>query len=158
MPALTLCIGLCVIIWVANGNWIWHALREHIISEIYIHTAIGLFFTVLALELTVGATNAWSHLDIPWLKLAGWILFVPSVILVFGSMMELKRKGTPSTSDPTYTTRFVDSGIFHVIRQPITLGISTWSIALMMVFQSFPSIIIGAVVILCCWISARKEF
>jgi protein-S-isoprenylcysteine O-methyltransferase Ste14 len=157
MAAVYLCIGLCVIIWGVNGNWIRHAVREHIVSEIYIHTAIGLFFTVLALELTLGSADAWSHLGISWLKMVGWLLFLPSIGLVFGSMLELKQKGRPSASDPTYTTSFVDTGLFHFIRQPITLGISVWSLALMMVFQSVLSIVIGLIVIYCCWISARKE-
>ena len=157
MSNLYLCIGLCVVIWIANGNWIRQAVREHIVSEIYIHTGIGLFFTVLALELTVGQADAWPHGGIAWLKWAGWILFIPSILLVFGSMLELRQKGKPGTSDPTDTTTFVDTGLFHIIRQPITLGISVWSVALMLVFQSVLSIVLGAAAVVCCWISARKE-
>ena len=157
MLALYLCVGLCAIIWIVNGIWIWHAAREHIISEIFIHMAMGVFFTLLALELTIGTTNVWSHFNISWVKLFGWVLFIPSVVLVFGSMMELKQRGKPGTYDPTETTSFVDTGIFHFIRQPITLGISIWSVALMMVFQSIPSIVTGMIVVFFCWISARKE-
>lgn len=157
MLTISLCIGLCVIIWIANGIWIWQAVKGQVTSEIFIHTAVGVFFTSLALELTIGQTDAWLHLGVGWLKVAGWILFIPSVILIFGSMMELSRKGKPTAYDPTDATTFVDTGIFHIIRQPITLGISIWSIALMMVFQSLPSLAGAVLVISCCWISARME-
>jgi protein-S-isoprenylcysteine O-methyltransferase Ste14 len=157
MSALYLCIGICALIWVINGYWIRHAVQEHVISEIYIHTGIGLFFTLLTVELTVGAANTWPHLDISWLKQVGWLLFIPSAILVFGSMMELRQKGAPGTNDPTDTTTFVDTGLFHIVRQPITLGLSIWSVALMLVFQSILSLITGFILVYCFWTSARKE-
>jgi len=157
MSTATLCIGLCIVIWVVNGVWIRQAVRDHVVSEIYIHTAVGVFFTLLALELTLGNSNAWPHLGIAWLKLVGWILFLPSMVLVFGSMLELNRRGRPTSNDPTNATAFVDTGIFHFIRQPITLGISIWSVALLFVFQSLPSLIAPLVVISCCWVSANKE-
>jgi len=133
------------------------ALKERITSEVYIHTGLGIFFTLLTLELSIGMHGAWSHFNISWLKLIGWIFYVPSAILVFGAMIELKRKGKTETYDPTSTTSFVDTGIYRIIRQPITLGIAVWSIALIFVFQSVLSIVLGLLVIFCCWMSARQE-
>ncbi|MCK4475852.1 MAG: isoprenylcysteine carboxylmethyltransferase family protein [Methanophagales archaeon] len=157
MLAIYLCIGICAIIWIVNGIWIMQAVKERFTSEIYIHTGLGIFFTLLALELTVGIRGAWMHFGIFCLAVIGWILYIPSAILVFGSIIELKRKGKTETYDPSYTTTFVDTGMYSIIRQPITLGMAIWSIALILVFQSILSIILGIFVIFCCWISARKE-
>jgi protein-S-isoprenylcysteine O-methyltransferase Ste14 len=82
---------------------------------------LGIFFTLLVLELTIDIRGAWMHFGIFWLEVIGWILYIPSAILVFGSIIELKRKGKPETYDPSYTTTFVDTGIYGIIRQPITL-------------------------------------
>jgi len=157
MLTIYLCISICVIIWIVNGIWLIQAVREHVTSEIYMHIGLGIFFSLLALELTVGMHGAWTHFGISWLALIGWILYIPSAILVFGSFIELKRKGKPETYDPSYTTTFVDTGVYGIIRQPITLGMAIWSIALILVFQSILSIILGLFVIFCCWVSARKE-
>jgi len=157
MLAMYLCIGICTIIWIANGIWIMQAVKERFTAEIYIHTGLGIFFTLLTLELTIGIRGAWTHFGIFWLEVIGWVLYIPSAILVFGSIVQLKRKGKPKTYDPSYTTTFVDTGMYGIIRQPITLGLAIWSIALILVFQSILSIILGISVIFCCWMSARKE-
>jgi protein-S-isoprenylcysteine O-methyltransferase Ste14 len=47
--------------------------------------------------------------------------------------------------------------MYSLIRQPITLGMAIWSVALISVFQSIPSIVLGASSMLCFWMSARKE-
>lgn len=157
MYRIYFCVGICVVIWIANGIWLIQASRERITSEIYIHTGLGIFFTLLALELTLSLPKFWIRLDILWLKVIGFILYIPSAILVFGSMIELKRKGKPETREPLDTTTFFDTGIYGIIRQPITLGMTIWSVALILVFQSILSIILAIVSIFCFWMSARKE-
>ncbi|MEW6557975.1 MAG: methyltransferase [Elusimicrobiota bacterium] len=157
MLALYFCIGIGAIIWIVNGIWIMQAIKERFTSEVYIHTGLGIFFTLLALELSIGIRGAWTHFRIFWLAVIGWILYIPSAILVFGSMVELKHKGKPETYDPSYTTTFFDTGMYGIIRQPITLGMTIWSIALILVFQSILSIILAIVSIFCFWMSARKE-
>jgi protein-S-isoprenylcysteine O-methyltransferase Ste14 len=152
-----LCIGICALIWSVNGKWIIEAMRERVTSEVYIHTGLGVFFSLLTLELTLGMLRLWAQLDILWLQVIGFILFIPSAILVFGSIIELKRKGEPETSDPTHTTAFIHSGMYSIIRQPITLGMAIWSIALILVFQSILSLLLSASAVLCFWMSARKE-
>lgn len=152
-----LCIGICTIIWIANGIWIMQAVKERFIAEIYIHTGLGIIFTLLTLELTIGNHGAWTHFGIYWLEVIGWVLYIPSAFLVFGSIIQLNRKGKPKTYAPSYTTNFVDTGMYGIIRQPVTLGMAIWSIALILVFQSILSIILGICVIFCCWMSARKE-
>ena len=152
-----ICAVILAGIWIVNGIWIMQAVKERFTSEIYIHTGLGIFFTLLALELTVGIRGAWTHLGIFWLAVIGWILYIPSATLVFGSLIQLKHKGKPETYDPSYTTAFVDTGIYGIIRQPITLGMAIWSIALICVFQSILSIILSIFVIFCCWMAAKKE-
>jgi len=152
-----LCIGICAINWIVNGIWIRQAVKERFASAIYLHIGLGVFFTMLALELTIGIRGAWTHLGISWLGLIGWILYVPSTVLVFGSMIELKHKGKPKTADFTATTTFIDRGIYSLVRQPMTLGMAIWSVALVLVFQSILTIILGLISLFCFWMSARKE-
>ena len=79
-----LCIGICALIWSVNGKWIIEAMRERVTSEVYIHTGLGVFFSLLTLELTLGMLRLWAQLDILWLQVIGFILYIPSAILVFG--------------------------------------------------------------------------
>ena len=72
-------------------------------------------------------------------------------------MLELKRNGEPGTADPTATTTFVDTGVYHVVRQPMTLGMAIWTIALILGSQSIISIILGIISSFCFWVGARKE-
>jgi protein-S-isoprenylcysteine O-methyltransferase Ste14 len=157
MHRYIVCIGICALIWGVNGKWIIEAIRERVTSEVYIHTGLGIFLSLLTLELTLGRLKLWGELDILWLRIIGFILFIPSAILVFSSIIELKRKGRTVGHDPTFTTTFIHSGMYSLIRQPITLGMAIWSVALILVFQSIPPILLGAPSILCFWMSARKE-
>ena len=152
-----LCIGICSIIWIVNGRCIMQAMREHVTSEIYMHTGLALFFTLLTLELTLGTFTLWGQLNIRWLTIVGLLLYIPSGYLVASSMHALKYKGKPKTTDFTATTTFIDSGIYSFVRQPMTFGMAIWSIALMLVFQSILAVILGVVSLFCFWISARQE-
>jgi len=157
MLAIYLCIGICAIIWIVNGIWIRQAVKERITSEIYIHTGLSIFFTLLVFELTLGIRGSWMHLGVFWLALIGWILYIPSAYLVIASIHALKHKGRPETADPTATTTFIDTGVYSVVSQPMTLGMAIWSIALILVFQSILAVILGMESIFCFWMSARKE-
>ncbi len=152
-----ICIVICVIILIANGICVVHAIRNHITSEIYMHTGLTLFLGLLTLELTIGRSEAWTHYDIFWLEIIGWILYIPSAILVTGSMIALHHKGKPVSADFTDSTIFIDSGIYNLVRQPMTLGVAVWSIALVLVFQSLLAAIVGLLSLFCFWMSARKE-
>jgi protein-S-isoprenylcysteine O-methyltransferase Ste14 len=121
------------------------------------HTGLGTFFSLLALELTIGRGAAWSHFKVTWLAVMGWILYIPSALLVIASMIQLKHKGKPKSTDFTDTTTFINSGIYRYIRQPMTLGLAIWSVALILVFQSVHAIILGLISLLCFWMAARKE-
>jgi protein-S-isoprenylcysteine O-methyltransferase Ste14 len=157
MAGVYVCIAVCIVIWVVNGICIIHGIREHFASEIYMHTGLGTFLTLLAIELIVGIYGAWSHLDIFWLAVIGWILYIPSVVLLLSSMIALKRKGKSKGADFTDTTSFINSGIYKIVRQPMTLGLAVWSVALVFVFQSIIAIVLGLTSLFCFWMSARKE-
>jgi len=152
-------IGLCAIIWFVNGYWLLHAARERIISEIYIHSGLGLFFSLLTLELALGLAGAWMHYELWWLEVLGLLLYLPAGILVFGSMLELKRKGRPNagTSDFTATTTLIDTGLYGIIREPMTMGMAIWSVALVLAFQSLIALLLGALAFSCFWMAARTE-
>lgn len=152
-----LCIILCAVIWIVNGRWLIQAVRERITSELYIHTGLGIFLTLLTLELSLGVFELWTRLDILWLQVIGFILYIPSAYLVGAPMYALKSKGRSESADIFHTTTLVDAGIYGIIRQPITLGLAIWSLALILVFQSILAVILGVLAIFCCWMSARAE-
>jgi protein-S-isoprenylcysteine O-methyltransferase Ste14 len=152
-----LCVGICAIIWIVNGRYIIQAMREHMTSEIYMHTGLAMFFTLLTFGSALGTFKLWGQLGIRWLTIVGLLLYIPSGYLVALSMHALKYKGKPKNTDFTATTTFIDSGIYSFVRQPMTLGMAMWSVALILVFQSILAVILGVVSLFCFWISARKE-
>lgn len=157
MTRLYLCIIICAVIWIANGISIIHGIRERLPNEIYMHTGLGLFLSLLTIELSVGLNEAWFHLDIFWLQVIGWILYVPSLIFFISSIVALKHIGKSKGADFTESTMFIDSGIFGYVRQPMTLGLALWSIALILVFQSVFAVILGLMSLFCFRMSAINE-
>jgi protein-S-isoprenylcysteine O-methyltransferase Ste14 len=111
----------------------------------------------MVIEWTLGAFGYWKSLNIFWLKIIGFILFIPSAYLEWSSHDLLKHKANPEDGKLDRTTVFVDSGIYGIIRQPMTLGMAIWSIALILVFQSLLSLVLGLACVLCFWLSATKE-
>ena len=157
MYEYALCISICAIIWALNGRWMIKAVKEDITSEIYMHIGLGIFFSLLTIEWILAAdlSGLWMHFDIPWLEVVGFILYIPSAYLVVASMRALKRYGMPEAG--IETTTFVDAGIYATIRQPMTLGMAIWSVALIFVFQSALSAIFGVASLFCFYMSARTE-
>jgi protein-S-isoprenylcysteine O-methyltransferase Ste14 len=121
------------------------------------HTGLGIFFTILTLELTLGKFEIWARLDLPLFRTIGFLLYIPAAYLVVASMHALKYRGKADKADFTASTTFIDRGIYGLVRQPMTLGIAIWSLALVLVFQSLLSLILGVSAIFCFWMSARKE-
>ncbi|NQU05528.1 MAG: isoprenylcysteine carboxylmethyltransferase family protein [Calditrichaeota bacterium] len=152
-----LCILILAAIWIVNGIPILKAARKNITSGMYIHLGFIIFFSLLTIEMTLGSLSIWTHLNISTLRVIGFLLYIPSIYLVGGALYELHRKGSPKSSDPTESTRLIESGVFAIIRQPMTLGMSIWSIALMMIFQSWLAIVLGTASIYYFTISARSE-
>lgn len=157
MIRFLICIGIGAIVWIINIKEIIHAVKNRMPSEFLIHAGLGLFLSIMIIEWTLGAFSYWERLDIFWLKIIGFILFIPSAYLEWASHKILKHKATPESGKLDSTTIFVDSGIYGIVRQPMTLGMAIWSIALILVFQSLLSLILGLLCVFCFWLSAKKE-
>jgi protein-S-isoprenylcysteine O-methyltransferase Ste14 len=152
-----ICIGLFAIVWIYTIKELIHVLKERMPSEFFIHTGLGLFLSIMIIEWTLGAFHYWERLDILWLKIIGFILFIPSAYLVWTSHETLKHKANPEGGKLDATTVLVNSGIYGIVRQPMTLGMAIWSVALILVFQSPLALIVGVVCVLCFWLSATYE-
>jgi len=72
-------------------------------------------------ELTIGMQGSWSHFNVRWLEIIGWFLYVPATFFVFGAIATLQHKGKP-VGEMTETTTIVTTGIYGLIRQPMTFG------------------------------------
>jgi len=134
--------------------------REGITGEIYNHTGLGIFFTLLTLEWTLGEVGLWARANISWLQIVGLTLYIPSALLVFGSMVQLHHKGKSGAGDtlaPHGTAVVVDTGVYGIIRHPMWLGMSIWSVAIVLVFQSVLAVALAAVAIIFFRIGTIKE-
>jgi protein-S-isoprenylcysteine O-methyltransferase Ste14 len=98
-----------------------------------------------------------QRLNIFSLKVTGFILFIPSAYLEWTSHELLKHKAGPEGGKLDATTVFVDSGIYSIVRQPMTLGMAVWSIALILVFQSLLSLILGLACVLSFWLETGLD-
>jgi protein-S-isoprenylcysteine O-methyltransferase Ste14 len=152
---------ISAIIWIVNAKYIIQAIQEHNQSEAYEHCGLPVYCTNLVLG--IGRPQiAGVFSDLLWLKIIGFILFIPSAILVIAPLVSLERKGKTKTSAspllaPSDATIMLNTGIFGVVRHPLYLGTALWSVALMLVFQSILSVILGIVAISCFWMASRKE-
>ena len=151
-----LCAIFCIMNFWWNGKHIAEAIKDKVTSEFFIHLGLTLFFGILFVELPLAKYELWYYLDDTWARLAGFLLYLPSLYLVVASWKELKEKGKPK-DEPTCTTVLIKSGIYARVRQPMTLGTAIWSVALILVFQSVFSLVLGTLTIICMYISAIKE-
>ena len=152
--------AICAVIWVLNGRHIAEGARNHLVSEIYAHTGLGIFFTGLTLESVFGGTEIWLQGNILWVRILGFALYVPAAIFVFGSMIELHRRGEARDDEALSaygTTVVVDNGVFRIVRHPMWFGMIIWSVALMLVSQSVPAIVLGIAALNLFRIAAIKE-
>lgn len=152
-----ICIGMCTVIWGFSAVVMARSYRKRVYSEIYMQIGLGMFFSMLTLELTLGGIGLWPHFQSFWPRILGFLLFIPSAYLIATSAYALKTKGNPETVSIRTTTVCVRTGIYRIVRQPMTLGTALWSLALMLTFQSSLSVLLGAVAIGCFWMSARTE-
>ena len=150
-------IAIAGIVWALNVRSIRQGFCEKITSEIYMHTGLGLFFTLLPLELFFGHANLWPRLDIQLLTIIGFGLYIPATIFVVGSFVAFHHKGKTEAGDLTATTTFVDTGVFAIVRQPMTLGMAFFSIALIFLSQSLIILIPSMIAFGCFYMSAQTE-
>ncbi len=146
---------LLAAVWTFNFRWIVHALRQGMPSEIYMHLGLGLFLTMPAVELTLGSAAPWVRLHSSAAGAVGLILCLPAGALVIAAILALGRRGR--ARDLTESVRLVTTGVFRLLRQPMTLGIAVSSLALALIFQSPFSACLAAVTAPLMWLAARTE-
>jgi protein-S-isoprenylcysteine O-methyltransferase Ste14 len=152
---------ICALIWIVNIKFIIQAIREDIESEIYEHFGLPVFFTLFVIgSCKPQMGNIFA--EILWLRIIGFIIFIPAAFLVLVPIVTLERKGKSKTSAspllaPSDATIMIDRGIFRIVRHPLYLGTALWSVALILIFQSIFSVILGGAAIFCFWMASKKE-
>jgi len=144
---------ICAIIWVVS---LIPTIKERLASEIYAHTGLATFFTLLVLSLGIPQLGGISP-NILWLEIIGFVLFIPSAFLVTSSFIALMHEGKAKTLAPSDPNILVDSSIYRIVRHPMFLGTAVWSAALVLVFQSILSIVLGTLAIFCFWMASKEE-
>jgi protein-S-isoprenylcysteine O-methyltransferase Ste14 len=107
------------------------------------HGGTGLFFTSLFLSLGLDQTG--DIADIVWLKIIGCIFFISAAILIISAVIAVARGS------------LVKSGISGIVRHPMYLGTALAAFALMLVFQSILSIVLGIIAIAFLWMASTLE-
>jgi len=118
-------------------------IRERRVWIACAHGGTGLFFTSLFLSLGLDQTG--DIADIVWLEIIGFILLIPAIILFIAAMFAAAR------------STLVKTGISGIVRHPMYLGTALAAFALMLVFQSILSIVLGIIAIALLWMAATLE-
>jgi protein-S-isoprenylcysteine O-methyltransferase Ste14 len=121
------------------------------------HIGLGLFLSLVVLASVWGKLKLLWQGHFEWLATIGLILYIPAFFLVLASLISLKHQGKSRGADMTATTIHIQSGIYRLIRQPMTLGMAIWSFALILMLQSLASLIIGSLAFFCFLQAARLE-
>ncbi|MFX1563836.1 MAG: methyltransferase family protein, partial [Promethearchaeota archaeon] len=90
------------------------------------------------------------------IQLVGGIIYVSAIVITMISIISLRLQGKPESGFED-TTTLIERGIFRVVRHPLYLGLIFWSIGLILLIQSIPTIILGIVAIICLGLAAKKE-
>jgi protein-S-isoprenylcysteine O-methyltransferase Ste14 len=107
------------------------------------HGGTGFFFTALFLSLGLDQTG--DIADIVWLKIIGFVFLIPAAILIISALIAVARGS------------LVKSGISGIVRHPMYLGTALAAFALMLIFQSILSIVLGIIAIALLWMAATLE-
>ncbi|MBN2244615.1 MAG: hypothetical protein JW755_02100 [Candidatus Aminicenantes bacterium] len=150
-------LSLILLIWLVNGICIIQGIKNRVRCEVYMHSGLGLFFSLVVIASVWGKLKFLWQGHLGWLATIGLILYLPAFVLVLASLVSLKHQGKSRGPDMTATTVLIQSGIYRFIRQPMTLGLAIWSIALIFILQSLLALIIGLLAFLCFYQSARLE-
>ena len=144
---------ILAIVWAAIiFKWLVPVIRKRIACEIYEAIGLGGFFTLLVLG--IGGQLSYHH--ILSLRIIGFILYLPAAFFVFSAFANLKGRGKPENGWEE-TTVVIDQGIFRLVRHPLYLGTAIWTVAVIFLFPSVSSIILGVACIFCFGMASRKE-
>jgi protein-S-isoprenylcysteine O-methyltransferase Ste14 len=145
---------VCSIIWILSLITIN---KERLACETYAHIGIAVFFTSLFFNLE--GIGKFDITNVLWIEIVGFLFFIPSTFLIISSFITFNRGGEAKTRflNPSSPTALVNTGILGIVRHPIYLGFAVWSFALIFVFQSILSLILGIIAIYCLWMASKKE-
>ena len=107
------------------------------------HGGTGLFFTSLLLSLGLHQTGDFAN--ILWVKIIGFVLFIPAVVLISSAVVAITRGD------------LVMTGMMGIVRHPMYLGTAVAAFALILVFQSNLSIILSILAIVLLWLASKME-
>jgi protein-S-isoprenylcysteine O-methyltransferase Ste14 len=107
------------------------------------HGGTGLFFTSLFLSL--GLDQRGDIADVVWLKIIGFVFLIPAAILIISAVIAVARGS------------LAKSGISGIVRHPMYLGTALAAFALMLIFQSILSIVLGIIAIAFLWMASTLE-
>ncbi len=124
--------------------------------EIFAETGIGLFISVIVLGLTNFDNLILKRAGIIPLQYTSIIFFIIGIFLIISSFVSLKRIGKP-TSGLEDTTKMINKGIFKILRHPLYLGLSLFTIGFLFAYQAIALIIIGFVTVILFYLASRIE-
>jgi protein-S-isoprenylcysteine O-methyltransferase Ste14 len=107
------------------------------------HGGTGLFFTSLFLSL--GLDQRGDIADVVWLKIIGFVFLIPAAILIISAVIAVAHGS------------LAKSGISGIVRHPMYLGTALAAFALMLIFQSILSIVLGIIAIAFLWMASTLE-
>jgi protein-S-isoprenylcysteine O-methyltransferase Ste14 len=107
------------------------------------HGGTGFFFTALFLSLGLDQTG--DITDIVWLKIIGFVFLIPAAILIISAVIAVARGS------------LAKFGISGIVRHPMYLGTALAAFALMLIFQSILSIVLGIIAIAFLWMASTLE-
>jgi len=124
--------------------------------EIFAEIGIGLFISVIILGLTNFDDLMFGRAGIIPLQYISIIFFIIGAFLIIYSFVSLKRIGKP-ISGLENTTKMIHKGIFKILRHPLYLGLSLFTIGFLFAYQSIALIIIGFLAIVLFYLASRIE-
>jgi protein-S-isoprenylcysteine O-methyltransferase Ste14 len=124
--------------------------------EIFAEIGIGLFISVIILGLTSFNNLMLNRAGIVSLQFVSIIFFVVGILLILSSFISLKRIGKP-LSGLEDTTKMIHKGIFRILRHPLYLGLSLFTIGFLFAYQAIALIIIGIAAVALFYIASRVE-
>ncbi len=155
--SLIVCGVICLFIWIWCVMRALEALEGRNIAEMYFLIGFGLWLTLLPLELVLGKSDYFGHLSIDRLHIPATLLTYLSIIIFFIAGRKLVKEGILTRKRSYDTARLITSGIYSIIRHPMTLSAAVLSLSIILKYQSLPSLILGGTALLCFWLSARTE-
>jgi len=124
--------------------------------EIFAETGIGLFIAVIILGLTNFDNFMLKRAGITYVQYISIIFFTIGIFLIVSSFVSLKLIGRP-TSGLENTTKMINKGIFKILRHPLYLGLSLFTIGFLFAYQAIALIIIGFISVVMFYVASRVE-